>query len=82
MKISHIAISIDEKFDTHDVTVPPSACVTSSDVCIYLKASSEERNWPSRTASSVLMAASREKVLPNFILAIHYKHYIILSINV
>ena len=56
--ISRIAISKDEKFvDTHDV--PPSAPISLCDqfrcmhVCIYLKGSSEERNWPSRTASSV-----------------------------
>ena len=70
--ISRIAITKDEKFvDTHDV--PPSAPISLCDqfrcmhVCIYLKGSSEERNWPSRTASSVLMAASRERVLPSFI---------------
>ena len=69
--VSHIAISKDGNFsDPHDV--PPSAPVRLCDqfkcmhVCIYLKAKEREseNSGPPRTVSSMLMAASRERILP------------------
>ena len=69
--VSHIHISKQENFlDPHNVpvTAPVSLCeqFNCRHVCIYLKRDTEAQP-PTRTVASVLMDASRERVLPALI---------------